>query len=105
MSRPERQSLMGRADNERGRHFEVASFRLAVNKLAINLSPAFVDDRYLKFLIVPQAVIAKILRDLLAVLDCFSVRVEFNADPVSHRNAVFHIEEILLHGQSSITSI
>jgi hypothetical protein len=40
-----------------------------VNKLAINLSPDFVDDRYFEFLIIPQAVIAKVLRHRLAVRD------------------------------------
>jgi hypothetical protein len=36
------------------------------------------------------------------MLDRFSIRVELNADAISHRNAVFHIEKELSHGQSSI---
>jgi hypothetical protein len=69
-----------------------------VNKLAINLSADFVDDQYLKVLIVPQAVVAEILRDLFAMLDCLSIRVELDADAISIRNAVFDIEKKLLHG-------
>jgi hypothetical protein len=76
---------------------ETALFWLAVNKLAINLSADFVDNQYFKVLIVPQAFIAEVLRDLLAMLDRFSIRVELNADAISIRNAVFHIEKELLH--------
>jgi hypothetical protein len=59
---------------------ETALLQLAVNKLAINLSPVFVDDRYFEVLIVPQAVITKVLRHLFAVRYCFSIRSELNAD-------------------------
>jgi hypothetical protein len=76
---------------------ETALFWLAVNKLAINLSADLVDNQYFKVLIVPQAFIAEVLRDLLAMLDRFSIRVELNADAISIRNAVFHIEKELLH--------
>jgi hypothetical protein len=68
-----------------------------VNELAINLPTYFVDNQYFKVLIVPQAVIAEVLRHLFAVFDRIGIRVEFNADAVSIRNAVFHIEEELLH--------
>jgi hypothetical protein len=54
-----------------------------MNKLAINLSPDFVDHRYFEVLIVPQAVIAIVLRHLFAVRDRFGIRAEINADPVS----------------------
>jgi hypothetical protein len=40
-----------------------------VNELAINLSPAAVNDRYLKVLIIPQAAIAEVLCKLFTVLD------------------------------------
>jgi hypothetical protein len=76
---------------------ETALFWLAVNKLAINLSADLVDNQYFKVLIVPQAFIAEVLRDLLAMLDRFSIRVELNADAISIRNAVFHIEKEILH--------
>lgn len=68
-----------------------------MNELAINLSPDFVDDRYFEILIVPQAVIAIVLRHLLAVRDRFGIGAEIDADPVSKRNAVLHVEEEFSH--------
>ena len=68
-----------------------------MNKLAINLSADLVEDQYLKFLIVPQAVVAEIFRHRFAVRDCLGVGFKFDADAVSIRNAVFHIEKELLH--------
>ena len=72
-------------------------FRLAVNKLAINLSSDFVYNEDFKVLIVPQTVIAEVKRHRFAVLDRISICVELYADAISHRNAVFHIEKKLLH--------
>jgi hypothetical protein len=40
-----------------------------VNELAMNLSPAAVNDQYLKVLIIQQAAIAELLCKLFAVLD------------------------------------
>jgi hypothetical protein len=77
-------------------------FRHTVNKLAMDLSSPVVDNQYFKVLIVPQAVIPEVLRDLFAMFDRFSIRIELKADAVSHRDAVFHIEKKLSHGQSSI---
>jgi hypothetical protein len=68
----------------------------------MDLSSPVVDNQYFKVLIVPQAVIAEVLRDLFAMFDRFSIRIELKADAVSHRDAVFHIEKKLSHGQSSI---
>jgi hypothetical protein len=76
-----------------------------VHELAVNLTPAAVDDRYFKVLIVSQAVIAEILRHLFAVSNRVRVCLELDADPISHRNAISHIEEKLLHNQSSITCV
>jgi hypothetical protein len=36
------------------------------------------------------------------MLDRFGIRIELDADAVSHRDAVFHIKKKLSHGQSSI---
>jgi hypothetical protein len=80
-------------------------FRLAMNKLAMNLPPVFVDNRYLKVLVVPQAIVAEVLRDLFAVTDRFSIGVELNADAVSRRDAIFHVEKEFSHGQLSISLI
>ena len=87
------------ADDARHDPPEAALLRFAVNKLAINLSPDFVDDHYFEVLIVPQAVIAKVLRHRFAVRDRFGIRAELNADAVSIGNAVSHIEKELLHGE------
>jgi len=40
-----------------------------VNELAMNLSPAAVNDRYFKVLIIPQAAIAEVLCKVFAVLN------------------------------------
>jgi hypothetical protein len=73
---------------------------LPMNELAVNLSAKRVDHGYLQFLVVSQAAIAHVLCKLFAVLNRLSVARELNADAVPHRNAVFHIEEELLHGWS-----
>ena len=49
----------------RGKSDLPALFRLAVNKLAINLSSNFVYNDDFKVLIVPQTVIAEVKRDRL----------------------------------------
>jgi hypothetical protein len=67
-----------------------------MNELAMNLSAKRVDYRYLKLLIVGEAVVTKMPRKLLAVRDSFQVAFK-DPDPVSHRNAIFHIEKELLH--------
>ncbi len=63
----------------------------------MNLTSERVDDRYLKVFIVAQAVVAEVLSKLFAVLDGLQVTCEFDPDPVSHRDTVFHIEKELLH--------
>jgi hypothetical protein len=68
-----------------------------MNKLAINLSAYLVENQYFKFLVVPQAIVAEIFRHRFAVRDCLGVGFKFDADAVSIRNAVFHIEKELLH--------
>jgi hypothetical protein len=42
---------------------------IAVNELAMDLSPAAVHDRYFEVLIIPQAAIAEVLRKLFAMGD------------------------------------
>jgi hypothetical protein len=71
----------------------------------MNLPPVFVDNQYLKVLVVPQAVVAEVLRDLFAVTDRFSIRVELNPDAVSHRNAIFHVEKEFSHRQCPVSRI
>jgi hypothetical protein len=42
-----------------------------------------------------------LLSELFAVLDGLQVALEVDPDPVSHRDAVFHIEKELLHRHAS----
>jgi hypothetical protein len=56
-----------------------------------------IDDGYFKVLVVGEAIVAEVLRQRVAVLDCFQVGVEFNSNPIPQGNAVFHIEEKSLH--------
>jgi hypothetical protein len=72
-----------------------------MNKLAVNLSADLVDNQYFKFLVIPQAVVVKILRHRFAVRDRLGVRFKLDADAVSKWNAVFHIEKELLHDEVS----
>jgi hypothetical protein len=75
---------------------------LPVNELAMNLAAERVDHGYLQFLVVPQAAIADMLCKLFAVFDCLGVALEFKAEAISHRNAVFHVKEKRLHGGQSL---
>jgi hypothetical protein len=68
-----------------------------MNELAMDLSPATVNDRYFKVLIIQQAAIAEVLCKLFAVLDSLLVILKIDADPISHRDAIFHIEKECLH--------
>jgi hypothetical protein len=76
-----------------------------VNKFAVNLSSDFVHNQYFKVLIVPQAVIAEVLRHFFTVLDCLRICLELNADAIPIRDAVFHIEKEPLHWWSSIAGL
>lgn len=76
---------------------------LAMDELTINLSPKRVDYRYLKVLIVGEAVVAKMLSQLFAVLYSLLVTFKIDPDPVSQRDAILHIEKELLHDESGLT--
>jgi hypothetical protein len=67
----------------------------------MNLASEVVNDRYLKVLIVAQAVVAKFLCNDAAVGNRFGISIEINPDPVSDRNAIFHIEKEFLHHRTS----
>jgi hypothetical protein len=69
-----------------------------MNELAMNLSPAAVNDRYLKVLIIEQPAIAEVLCKLFAVLDSLLVILK-DAAPVSH-----HIEKECSHYLASDTN-
>jgi hypothetical protein len=72
-----------------------------MNELAMNLAAERVHNGYFEVFIVSQAAVADVLCKLLAVQDRFGVALELDANQVPHRNAVFHIEEECLHGQSA----
>jgi hypothetical protein len=57
---------------------------MPVNVLAMDFTSERVDD--LKVLIVAQAVVAKVLRKLFAVLDSLLVASKVDPDPVSGRH-------------------
>ncbi|MDR3483734.1 MAG: hypothetical protein P4M05_02360 [Bradyrhizobium sp.] len=72
-----------------------------VNELAMDFPASRVDDAYLKVMIVAQAVVAKMLRKRLAVYDSLKIAAEVDPDPISKRDAVFHIKKVLLHCRTS----
>jgi hypothetical protein len=75
-----------------------------MDELAMNLTSKRVDDRYLKVFIVAQAVVAEVLSKLFAVLDGLQIAFEVDPDPVSHRDAILHVEKELLHCLPQIAS-
>jgi hypothetical protein len=80
-------------------------FRYTVTKLAMDLSSVVVDNQYFKVLIVPQAVIAEVLRDLFARLDRFGIRVRTPCRRGLSSGRRLSYRKKLSHGQSSIEAI
>jgi hypothetical protein len=78
-----------------------AALLLPVNKFAVNLPPKRVDHGYLKVLIVAEALVSEVLGNFLAMPDRFGICLEFDSNCVSMRDAIFHIEEKLLHAITS----
>jgi hypothetical protein len=72
-----------------------------VNELAMDFASNRVDDGYLKVLIVAQAVVAEMLRKVFAARDSFKIAVEVDPDPISKRDAIYHIKKELLHCRTS----
>jgi hypothetical protein len=72
-----------------------------VNELAMDFPADRVDNGYLEILIVAQAVVAEMLRKFFAVRDSLKIAVEVDPDPVSERDAIFHIKKVLLHCRTS----
>jgi hypothetical protein len=69
-----------------------------MHEFAMNLAAERVDDGYLQILVVGKAFIEKMLRERFAMGNRVGIGFEIQSDPVSHRDAVFHIEEKFLHG-------
>jgi hypothetical protein len=72
-----------------------------VNELAMDFPSSRVDHGYLKVMIVAQAVVAEMLRKLFAVRDRLKIALKVDPDPISKRDAIFHIEKELLHRRTS----
>ena len=72
-----------------------------MNELAMDFPSGRVDNGYLKVLIVAQAAVAEMLRKLLAVRDSLKIALEVDPDPISKRDAIFHIKKELLHCRTS----
>ena len=68
-----------------------------MNELAMNLTTERIDDANLKVLVVQQTIVAKFQSEDSAMGDRFGIGFELNPDPVSHRDAIVHIEKELLH--------
>jgi hypothetical protein len=75
-----------------------------MNELAMNLATERIDDGYLKVLIVAQTVVAKFQSEDFAMRNRVGIALELNPDPVSHRDAIFHIEKEFLHRFTSVAS-
>jgi len=76
-----------------------------MNELAMNLATGRVDYGYLKVLIVGKAFIEKMLCQDVAMCNRVGIRLEFKTDPVSKRNAVYHIKEKFLHSASTLICV
>jgi hypothetical protein len=72
-----------------------------VNELAMDFPSERVDDGYLKVLIVAQAAVTEMLCKLFTVRDSLKIAIEVDPDPISKRDAIFHIEKELLHCRTS----
>ncbi len=72
-----------------------------MNELAMNLSPKLIAHRYLKVLIVAEALVAEVLGNFSAMPNRFCICLELDPDCISMRDTIFHIEEKLLHAITS----
>ena len=68
-----------------------------MNELTMDFPSERVDNGYFKVLIVAQAVVAEMLSKVSAVRDSLKIAFEVEPDPISKRDAIFHIEKELLH--------
>jgi len=57
--------------------------------------------RYLKVLVVAEALVAEVLGNFSAMPNCFCICLELDPNCISMRDAIFHIEEKLLHAITS----
>jgi hypothetical protein len=79
----------------------IAVILLPVNELAINLSPKRIYHRYLKVLVVAEALVAEVLGNFFAMPNRFCICLELDPNYISMRDAILHVEEKLLHAITS----
>jgi hypothetical protein len=70
-----------------------------MDEFAMNLATGRVDHGYLKVLIVDKATIEEMPRENAAMRNRLGIRLEFDSDPISERNTVYHIKEKFLHSR------
>jgi hypothetical protein len=68
-----------------------------MNELAMNLAPRRADNHYFKVLIVVKTILKKVLCEDSAMCNRVGIRPEFDPDPISERNTVYHVKEKFLH--------
>jgi hypothetical protein len=69
----------------------------SVNEFPVNFATGRVDYRYLKVLIVGKALLVKALCEVSAMRNRIGVGLEIQSNPISERNAVYHVKEKRLH--------
>jgi hypothetical protein len=70
-----------------------------MDELAMNLATGRVDHGYLKVLIVGKTTIEKVQCENAAMCNRVGIGLELDSDPISERNAVYHIKEKFLHSR------
>jgi hypothetical protein len=68
-----------------------------MNEFAMDLASERVEDGYLEIFVVGKTFIEKMLCEGFAVGNRVGIGFEVESNPVSHRDAIFHIEEKFLH--------
>jgi len=85
------------APRQAGGSASIAVIRLPVNELSMNFASHRVDHGYLQVLVVPEALVAEVPDNFTAVRDRFRLCSKLGPDDIPMRDAIFHIEEELLH--------
>ena len=68
-----------------------------MNELAVNFATRGIDNGYLKLLIIGKSISVKAFCEGAAMRNRVGIRFEFDTDPISERNTVYHVEEKFLH--------
>jgi hypothetical protein len=68
-----------------------------MNEFAMNFTSERVDNGYLKIRVVGKAFIEKMLCEGFAMGNRVGIGFKLQSNPISHRDAVFHIKEKFLH--------